>query len=65
VAHQKRFQSVDSYNEEAENEIAVFNLSDTELCNAIRSYEKRKASKKEKCKDLEVLTKTPQLNRFF
>ena len=31
----------------------------------IRSYEKRKASKKKKRKDLAVLAKTPRLNRFF
>ena len=47
------------------NEIAVFSLSDAEICNAIRSYEKRKASKKKKRKDLTVLAKTPRLDRFF
>jgi len=35
----------------------VFSLSDAEICNAIRSYEKRK--------DLAVLAKTPRLNPFF
>jgi len=49
-------------NERAENELAVFSLSDAEICNASRSYEKRKASKKKKCKDLAVLAET---NRFF
>ena len=46
--------------------MAVFSLSDAEICNAIRSYGKRKASKK-KLKDLAVLllAKTPRLNRFF
>jgi len=47
------------------NEIAVFSLSDAEICNAIRSYEKRKASKEKKRKDLAVLDKTPRLNRFY
>jgi len=47
------------------NEIAVFSLSDAEICNAIRSYEKHKASNKTKRMDLAVLDKTPQLNRFF
>jgi len=47
-------------NERAENEIAVFSLSYAEICNAIRSCEKRKASKKKKGKDLAVLTKTPR-----
>jgi len=42
----------------------VFSLRDAETCNAIRSNEKRKASKKKR-KDLEVLAKTPRLNRFF
>jgi len=32
-------------------------LSDAEMCNASRSYEKRK--------DLAVFAKTPRLNRFF
>jgi len=40
-------------------------LSDAETCNAIRSYEKRKASKKKQHKDLAVLAKTPRLNRSF
>ena len=35
------------------------------LWNAIRIYEKRKASKKKKRKFLAVLAKTPRLNRFF
>jgi len=43
----------------------VFSLSDVEICNAIRSYEKRKASKKKQRKNLAVLAKTPRLNRFF
>jgi len=34
-----------------------FSLSDAGICNAIRSYEKRK--------DLAVFAKTPRLNRFF
>jgi len=38
---------------------------DSEICDAIRSYLKRKASKKKKRKDLAVLAKTPRLNRFF
>jgi len=38
---------------------------DAEIGDAIRSYEKRKASKKKKRKDLAVLPKTPRLNRFF
>jgi len=42
----------------------VFSLSDAEICNAIRSYEKRKASKKKR-KDLAVLAKTPPMYRFF
>jgi len=37
----------------------VFSLSDAETCNAIRSFEKRKASVKKKRKDLAVLAKTP------
>jgi len=40
-------------------------LSDAEICNAIRIYEKRKASKKKKREVLGVLAKTPRLNRFF
>jgi len=40
-------------------------LSDAEICNAIRIYEKRKASKKKKRKVLAVLAKMPRLNRFF
>jgi len=40
------FQSVDSQNERAENEIAVFSLGDAAICNAMRCYEKCKASKK-------------------
>jgi len=64
VARQKRFhQSI--RRTRAENEIAVCSLSDAEICNAISSYEKRKASKKKKRKDLAVLAKTPRLNRFF
>jgi len=47
-----------------DNEIAVFSMSDAEICNAIGSYEKRKASKKKR-KDLAVLADTPRLNRFF
>ena len=47
------------------NEIAVFSLRDVKICNAIRSYEKPKASKKKKRKDLAVLAKTQRLNRFF
>jgi len=43
----------------------VFSLNDAEICNVIRSYEKRKASKKKKRKDLAVLAQTPPLNRFF
>jgi len=43
----------------------MFSLRDTETCNAIKSYEKRKASKKKKRKDLAVLATTPRLNRFF
>jgi len=43
----------------------VFSLNDAEICNAIRSYEKHKASKKKKRKDLVVLAKTSRLNRFF
>jgi len=50
----------------------VFTLSDAEVSNVIRSYEKRNVSKKtkrkvykkKKRKDLPVLAKTPQLNRF-
>jgi len=33
-----------------------------EICDAIRNYEKRKASKKKKRNDLTVLAKTPRLN---
>ena len=33
-------------------------MLDAEICNAIGSYEKRKASKKKKRKDLAVLAKT-------
>jgi len=40
-------------------------LSDAEICNAIRRFEKRNASEKKMRKDLAVLAKTPQLNRFF
>jgi len=36
------------------NEIAVFSLSDAEICNATWSYEKHKASKKKERKDLAV-----------
>jgi len=43
----------------------VFGLSDAEICNAIWSYEKHKASKKKKRKDLAVLAKTPRLNCLF
>jgi len=43
----------------------VFSLSDAEICDGIRNYEKRKASKKKKRKDLAVLAKTQRLNRFF
>jgi len=43
----------------------MFSLSVAEICNAIRSYEKLKCSKKKKRKDLAVLAKTPRLNRFF
>jgi len=49
----------------AESEIALFSLSDAEICNAIRSYVKHKASKTKMRKDLAVLAKTPRLNRFF
>jgi len=42
----------------------VLSLSDAEICNAIRSYEKRKASEKKKRKNLAVLAKTPRLNRI-
>jgi len=52
-------------NERTGIEIAVFSLRDAETCNAIRSYEKRKAFKKKKRKDLAVLAQTPRLNRFF
>jgi len=45
------------------NDIAVFSLSYAKICNAIRSYEKGKASKKKKGKDLAVLAKTPRMNR--
>jgi len=40
-------------------------LRNAETCNAIRSYEKPKASKKKNFKDLAVLAKTPRLNRSF
>jgi len=53
-----------SQNERAENEIAVFSERDAEMCNAIRSYEKRKASAKKKRENLVVLTKTSRLNHF-
>jgi len=43
----------------------VFSLSDADICNAIKSYEKSKTSKKKKHKDLAVLAKTPRLNRLF
>jgi len=43
----------------------VFSLSDAEICNATSTYEKRKASKKKKRKDLPVLAKTSRMNRFF
>jgi len=46
------------------NEIAMFSLTNAEILNAIRSYEKHKASKKKKRKELAVLAKTPRLNRF-
>ena len=42
-----------------------FNPALAEPCYAIRSYEKRKASNKKKRKDLAVLAKTPEVNRFF
>jgi len=42
----------------------VLSLSDAEICNAIRSYKKRKASEKKKRKDLAVLAKSQRLNRF-
>jgi len=51
-------------NKRAENAFAVFSLSDAEICNTRRSYEKRKAYKKKKCNGLSVLAKTPQLNCF-
>jgi len=51
------------YNERAEIETRL--QSDDEICTAIRSYEKHKASKKKKRKDLAVLAKTRELNRFF
>jgi len=38
-------------------------LKHTTACNAIRSYEKRKASNKKKRKDLAVLAKSPRLHR--
>jgi len=44
---------------------SVFSWRDAKTCNVIRSYEKRKASKKKKRKDLEVIAKTPRLNSFF
>jgi len=43
----------------------VLSLSEAEICNAIRIYEKRKPFKKKKRKDLAVLAKAPRLNRFF
>jgi len=43
----------------------VFSVSEAEIYYAIRSYEKRKASKEKKRNDLAVLPKTPRLNRFF
>jgi len=43
----------------------VSSYRDAETCNATRSYEKRKASKKKNRKDLAVLAKTPLLHRFF
>jgi len=45
--------------------IAVFSLSDAEICNAIRSYEKLKVSKKKKRKDLAVLAKTQPVKYIF
>jgi len=33
---QKRFSSVDLWNEREENEIAVFSYRDTDICNALR-----------------------------
>jgi len=57
--------------QKSKNEIAMFRLSDAEICNAktshhrFRSYEKRQVSKKKKRKNLAVLAKTPRLNRFF
>ena len=61
MVRQKSFLSVDSQNKRAENEIAVFSLSDAEIWNAIRSYENRKASTKKR-KDLAVLAKTSRLS---
>jgi len=40
-------------------------LSEPGICNAIRSYEKRKVFKEKKRKDLAVLAKTLRLNSFF
>jgi len=40
-------------------------LSDAEICNAIKIYEKRKASKTKMREVLAGLAKTPRLNRFF
>jgi len=45
--------------------IAVFSLSDAEICKAIRSYEKLKASRKKKRKDLAVLVKTQPVKYIF
>jgi len=44
--------------------IAVFS-SDAEICNAIRSYEKLKVSRKKKRKDLAVLAKTQPVKYIF
>jgi len=45
--------------------IAVFSLSDAEICNAIRSYENLKVSRKKKRKDLAVLAKTQPVKYIF
>jgi len=47
------------------NGIAVFSLSDAEICHAMRSYEKGKVSKKKKRKDMAVVAKTLRMNLFF
>ena len=38
----------------------MFSLSDAEICNAIRSYQKRKVSKKKMGKDVAALAKTTE-----